>query len=333
MTTPEPFHETRAWRQPIRDLGLRIEGTRLEPLLDRLRAELAALGLRHVHPRFYLSSEWGVPSETIAVAIPFYLASEELTRVHEQHSGLVEGIDDEDILRYLRHEMGHVVDYAYLLHDEPGWIEHFGSIDQPYLEDYRPAPFSRRHVRHLPGWYAQMHPEEDWAETFATWATPGLDWRAEYRDWPEALRKLEWCDEVMLRIRDVPPKVTDDSLDEDVGEMAHTLADHYTGLPGEDDVRLPAALDGALRSVFRGGGAASAADLIARLRPELLAEVHRWTGHFPERTGILLGRLTERARALGLGYEPEREPAVLVALTAFVTALASTWVSKGDYSS
>lgn len=63
-----------------------------------------------------------------------------------------------DILRYLRHEMGHVVNYAYRLYDDGAWVERFGAITQPYVEHYRPEPFSRRFVRHLPGWYAQKHP-------------------------------------------------------------------------------------------------------------------------------------------------------------------------------
>ena len=59
--------------------------------------------------------------------------------------------------------MGHVVNYAYRLYDDEEWVKLFGSMTQPYLEDYRPSPFSRRYVRHLPGWYAQKHPDEDWS--------------------------------------------------------------------------------------------------------------------------------------------------------------------------
>src|SRR5438067_2597 len=82
--------------------------------------------------------------------------------------------------RYFRHEMGHVVNYAYRLYKRDDWTARFGSIDLPYEEEYAPEPFSRRFVRHLPGWYAQKHPDEDWAETFAVWLTPQRDWRADY---------------------------------------------------------------------------------------------------------------------------------------------------------
>ena len=41
--------------------------------------------------------------------------------------------------------------------------------------------------------YAQKHPDEDWAETFAVWLEGG-PWRRRYRDWQVALAKLEYVD-------------------------------------------------------------------------------------------------------------------------------------------
>src|SRR5260370_25032251 len=163
------FREAHLEKTAIRDLGLAIAGTRLGPLVDEFARELAAVGLERLRPRFYLSTEWGVPFGTIAIAIPFYLARPDLTRLHAERTGFVEGLSGADLLRYLRHEMGHVVNYAYRLYDRPEWVRLFGSMTQPYVEDYRPQPFSRRFVRHLPGWYAPKHPDEDWAETFAVW--------------------------------------------------------------------------------------------------------------------------------------------------------------------
>src|SRR3954454_8730498 len=179
--------EVRGPSQALRDLGLQIAGTDLEPIIDEFRHELERVGVRKLRPHFYLSTEWGVPFDTIAIAIPFYLARPEPTALHAERTGFVEGVSRADILRYLRHEMGHVVNYGYKLYDDPEWVEHFGSITQPYEEEYRPEPFSRRFVRHLPGWYAQKHPDEDWADTFAVWITPGRDWRAEYAGWLTAL--------------------------------------------------------------------------------------------------------------------------------------------------
>src|SRR5688572_5639734 len=136
MVATPTFKEAAFSSTPIRDLGLAIEGTRLEPILAVLRQDIERLGLRRLQPRFYLSTEWGVPFETVSLAIPFYLARPELTALHAQRTGHVEGIGPADILRYLRHEMGHVVNYAYKLYDEPEWVTRFGSITQPYVEDY-----------------------------------------------------------------------------------------------------------------------------------------------------------------------------------------------------
>src|SRR5262249_45089847 len=160
---------------------------------------------RRIRPHFYLSTEWGVPFDTISIAIPFYLAHPELTALHEERTSHVEGFNPRDILRYLRHEMGHVVNYGYQLYEQEEWVKHFASITQPYIEEYRPRPFSRRYVLHLPGYYAQKHPDEDWSETFAVWLTPGQDWRREYADWPTALAKLDYCDRTMSGLKGRDP--------------------------------------------------------------------------------------------------------------------------------
>src|SRR5579885_2821795 len=208
MTATAPaFQEANLSSKPIRDLRLTIAGTPLERILADFGRELDRAGIRRVRPHFYLSTEWGVPWGTVAIAIPFSLARMDLTHLHAERSGFVEGTSPADILRYLRHEMGHVVNYAYELYEREEWVKHFGSINQPYVEEYRPQPFSRRFVRHLPGWYAQKHPDEDWAETFAVWMTPGLDWRAEYAGWPTAVAKLEYCDRTMRELADRDPSV------------------------------------------------------------------------------------------------------------------------------
>src|SRR3954452_18042931 len=224
------FQEAHLGERPIRDLGLTIAGKLLEPVIAEFERELEAAGIRRVQPRPYLSTEWGVPFGTVAIAIPFYLARPELTALHEERTGFVEGVDRHDILRYLRHELGHVVNYAYNLYERPEWVETFGPITRPYREEYRPKPFSRRHVRHLPGWYAQKHPDEDWAETFAVWMTPHLDWRREYAAWQGALDKLELCDRLLQQLRGEAPAVTAQDLDEDVSELDYPVEDHYRSL-------------------------------------------------------------------------------------------------------
>jgi hypothetical protein len=334
------FRESNLYGAPIRDLSLAIEDTRLAPVVDAFRAELARLGIAKVTPSFYLSTEWGVAFGTVAIAIPFYLARPELTELHGEEVGHIEGFDSADILRYLRHEMGHVVNYAYKLYDDEAWVKLFGSITQPYREDYRPQPFSRRFVRHLPGWYAQKHPDEDWSETFAVWMTPGLDWRKEYGGWPVAAAKLAFCERTVAAIRDRDPVVTDADLDEDVGEIEYSI-DHYYREAAASAADMPPGLDGALLAIFEDLGGdqgmsldeplAPASALIRRLEPELMANVFRWTGHFPERTRVLVRYLAERASQLQQGYARTREISATVGLTTLVTGLAMNYVQRGSY--
>jgi hypothetical protein len=313
--------------QRLRDLGLTITGTPLEPILHTFEAELQQRSVTRPRPRFYLSTEWGVPFGTVAIAVPFYLAHMDLTTLHAERAGLVEGVDATDILRYLRHEMGHVINYAYRLYDQPEWVNLFGDINKDYEEEYHPRPFSRDYVQHLPGWYAQEHPDEDWAETFAVWMTPGMSWRSRYATSPTALAKLEYCERVMTALRDQEPLVTDTERDEDVTELDYSLDDYYKSF-SVSDAKLPTDLDTAVQTIFPTAGGPrdtsgrDAAALIRRLERDLMADVYCWTGFFPERLRPLIRRLAERAEQLQRAYAPEREQAACVALTAFLTALA-----------
>ncbi|MFO0929683.1 MAG: putative zinc-binding metallopeptidase [Gemmataceae bacterium] len=341
VNPPTPsFRESRLGSTPIRDLGLTIEGTPLEPAIAEVRRELEAAGIRKLRPHFYLTTEWVVYDDTIAVGIPFYLARPDLTEVHAEREGHLEGVGRAELLRYLRHEVGHVVNYAYRLFDREDWVRLFGSMTQPYIDEYRPEPFSRRYVVHLPGWYAQKHPDEDWAETFAVWLTPAFDWRAAYADWPMALAKLDYCDRLMRQLGDQEPAVTALDLEAEVGNLSYPLADYYEGDADAEAVSVPG-LDGAVRTIFEALGEPEdattraerlpAANLIRRWERTLMADVYRWTGHFPERTRALLRHLAERATALQQVYPADREAQAVAAVATLVTALAMNHVHRGTY--
>ncbi|MGC2246842.1 MAG: hypothetical protein WA609_09590, partial [Terriglobales bacterium] len=146
--------------RPIRELGLKLEGSPVERFVEQLYRELEAKRLVKFRPACYLTDEWGCPSGEPIIGIPFYLANAELSLLEKQAHDLE---DARAIMMYLRHEAGHAFTYAYKLHTKPEWKEMFGSFRRPYRDNYRPAPFSRDYVRHLPGWYAQKHPDEDFA--------------------------------------------------------------------------------------------------------------------------------------------------------------------------
>jgi hypothetical protein len=338
-SSSQVFRESNLYGAPIRDLGLKIDGTRLEPVIEKFRAELARCGITKVVPRFHLSTEWGVPFGTVVIGIPFYLAHPDLTALHGERVGHIEGFNPADILRYLRHEMGHVINYAYKLYDVQAWVKLFGSITQPYLEEYRPQPFSRRYVRHLPGWYAQKHPDEDWAETFAVWMTPGLDWRADYAQLATALAKLEFCATTMAGLASREPLVTSAELDDDVSGIFYSLEQYYENYAADAEPGA-AGLDGDLRAIFDDLNESEqasphetrpAAELIRRHERQLMATVFRWTGHFPEKTRSLVRDLAKRAETLKQVYPVDAEEEALVGVTTLVTSLAMNFVHRGAY--
>jgi hypothetical protein len=307
--------------QRISDIGLEIRGSLLEQLVDQLYQELAAKGL-DFKPPVYLSDQWGCPDGTPLIGVPFYLADARLSRIEEDYSAAVEGA--EESMRYLRHEAGHAFNYAYRLYDRPDWRKMFGPYSRPYRERYRADPFSREFVRHILGWYAQKHPDEDFAETFAVWLTPGLDWRRAYEGWG-ALRKLEYVDKVMKQIAHKVPKVPEPSPDDlPVTAMQYTVAEHYADSAEAIPIRDPRIFDGDLRTIFvsdaQAPEAAAAADFIARHKREIVTRIAYWTG---ENAGVVrqfVEFLADRASQLRLRLGG-LEASTLIELTAFGTAV------------
>jgi hypothetical protein len=305
----------------ISDLGLSIKGTRLEHLVSRLYDELSAKGLRF-HPPVYLSDEWGCPDNTPLIGVPFYLADDRLARIEAEEAIEVE--DERDIMRYLRHEAGHAYNYAYRLYDRADWRQLFGPYSRPYRDRYRADPFSRAFVRHILGWYAQKHPDEDFAETFAVWLTPGLDWRTEYAGW-EAMDKLEYVELVMKEIADdepLVPALTPDDLP--VESMDYTVADHYKD--GAADVPATDArhFDGDLRTIFASTEESplgeNAATFLRRHRREIVSRIAYWTGESSVAVRRFIDTLTERSASLALRVRG-LEASTLIELTAFGTAV------------
>src|SRR5438270_12024458 len=235
--------------RPIRDLGLRLEGSMLEKYVQQLYAELSAKGLTKFRPAVYLSDEWACPDKEPIIGVPFYLADPKIAELERAINDLE---DEREILMYLRHEAGHAFNYAYCLYETKEWLDLFGPFDRPYDDHYTPIPFSRRFVRHIAGWYAQKHPDEDFAETFAVWLTPKSDWKRRYKGWP-ALRKLEYVERIAGELADVPPRKEPSKAVRElpVEEMASTLEQFYRErLPDEDSALADLILDGELEDIF-----------------------------------------------------------------------------------
>jgi hypothetical protein len=295
--------------QRICDLPVRIEGTPLEHRVERLRQELDERGIRF-KPHVWLSEEWFTPDGVPGIAIPFYLAHPRLMKLERRQMLEVEGGTEAECMRILRHEAGHALDNAFRLHFKRRWRELFGSFAHPYPESYRPRPNSRNYVLHLNAWYAQAHPAEDFAETFAVWLTPGSQWRRRYQGWP-ALRKLEYIDEVMKEIAGTPPRNRLREKVEPLSQIKKTLREHYRQKRQHYAIEWPAVYDRDLRRIFshepRYRMRPTAASFLRSIRTELRQLVAEGTGVHQYTIDHVLSDMINRCRQLKLRVPaPER---------------------------
>jgi len=305
----------------LKDLKVSIERTWLARCLRDLNDELGERGLR-IRPHAWISNEWFSPDDTPGIAIPFYLAHPRLMRLERKMMIDVEGGTVPECMRILRHEAGHVVQVAYRLHRHRRWQQLFGRSSTRYPDYYRPNPGSRRYVQHLPLWYAQSHPDEDFAETFAVWLTPRSGWRRRYEGWP-ALKKLEYVDELMGQIAGKRPLVTRRLHVEPLSRLTQTLAEHYEKKRAHYAVGHPATYDRDLLRLFsddprhRRSPAASA--FLRSHRAMIRQIVSKWTGEYQLTLDAVFDDMIGRCRELNLravGSERQLRMEFIVLLTA-----------------
>ena len=318
------------WGQRIDEMGLQLAGSPLGPLIQQLYAELETQGVSF-RPPCYVANEWGCPDGVPLIGLPFYLVDERFYAYEEEHADDLE--DAERIMIGLRHEAGHTVNYAYKLYDDAEWRELFGDFYSEYGDDYRPEPFSKRFVRHLPGWYSQKHPDEDFAETFAVWLTPGLDWRSQYAGWP-ALAKLEYVDRIMKKIGKMEP-LYDMSLavPPDPDELAFTVGEFYEMRAEEDTPpieELGTRLDDDLRLIFAAEGIGTdAATLLWTHRKDVMNSVSNYAGSRMYVVKAIIDNLAGRLRALGLRSHSGREISAMSSVTALISTLVHNFLNTG----
>lgn len=317
----------------FRDLDLRIEGTPLEGRIERLWDELAQRGLRF-RPHCWLAEEWFSPDGIPGIAIPFYLAHPRLARLEERQMFAVEGGTESTCMRLLRHEAGHAVDTAFQLHRRKDWRRNFGRWSKRYPEWYRPNPRSRNHVLHLDWWYAQSHPAEDFAETFAVWLQPRRQWRTQYARWP-ALRKLEYVDGLMQSIAGRPPVRRSRSFIEPIADNRGTLAEYYRRKRRYYGVSVREIYDGDLRRLFPDeavprGRRRSAAVFLERNQAHLCRICARGTGESPYVIAQFIQELIRRCRRLKLHLNRSGDE-TRIDLAVFIAARAPKWLHEGRH--
>jgi hypothetical protein len=305
----------------LKDLHVSVEGTWLERQLDQLQDELDQRGL-DIRPHAWISDEWFSPSSTPGIAIPFYLAHPRLMRLERKMILEVEGGNVRDCLRILRHEAGHVVQNSFQLHRRRKWQELFGRSSQRYPKYYRPNPASKHFVQHLRLWYAQAHPDEDFAETFAVWLKPRSDWRERYADWP-ALKKLEYVDELMSEIAGEKPLLNGRGTVDPINQNRRTLEEHYERRQAFYASESPRIYDRDLRRIFsenpRRNGAQAASSFLLKNRARIRHMVSKWTEEYQLAVDFVLDDMITRCRELKL-RAPGNERKLLTDFTLLLTA-------------
>ena len=298
------WNDERLLALPLCDLGITLD--QCPPLLtnlDQLQVELTRRGIQRFKPHAWLSSEWFSPDGIPGIAIPFYLAHPRLAKLEKAQMLTVEGGTRRQCLRILRHEAGHALCSAYRLHRRKKFRELFGSIAEPYPEAYKPDPGSRDFVTHLDAWYAQAHPAEDFAETFAVWLSPPHRWRRTYVGWP-ALQKLEYIETLVNELGNQLPPVRSRRKIEPLHQLNTTLQEHYQRKRWFYADSFPDFYDHDLLQFFSAEPdyalRPTAASFLRRVRPELRNEVARWTGAHAYSIDQVLRDMIDRCKELKL---------------------------------
>ncbi len=304
------------------DLELDVNES-LDQCLKRLKKELKAHRIP-LWPDFYFGNEWGCMNKRISISIPFYLATPELKDLEGDPP------TNEEILKTLRHETGHAVNYAYKLWQRKDWKEIFGDFNKKYRDGYlyRVNPWSKSYVRHLhylgDPHYAQKHPDEDWAETFAIWLDPRSHWKEKYRNWPNALEKLFYVDHLLEEIAGTEPLNLREKRGGEYLTIEETVSEWY-GLNGEMlDQELQEYLKDMNELFIQPTNGRRkllpAWKLIRRYARILTEQVSLWiSGSNQHTVRKSLRRWEAICRNESLGYLPEEEERKLIELTALLT--------------
>jgi hypothetical protein len=316
----------------ISKLGLRLEGSGLEPLIKQLHDEISAKDLLF-HPPCHIGDEWFVPVGIPAIFIPFFLVHDRLRALEKTMMLEVEGGTKDWFMKLIRHETAHAYSYAYRIPKKKRWQQIFGRTSRDQTPDfYRPHPFSRGYVVNLDDWYAQSHPDEDFAETFAVWLAPDADWQKRYAGW-KALQKLEYIDELMRSFAGKPPLHLPPYRPTEYDCLNLKLKTYYARKRKQYADAYPDFYDADLRQLFSATaepGKITAAAYLRRRRRRLLNAVCQWTNEKKFRVNKLLSRLIDRCDELDLcvlNDDPQQDFRV----TSFITTLVMNYLFTGKF--
>lgn len=321
------------------ELSLSLEGTWLEECVHELYQELGEKGFSF-RPPCYLADEWLTPDKEPIVGVPFFLAHPVLIKLEKKMILDAEGSTRPWCMKLLRHETGHAINYAYKLYRRKKWQKVFGQFSKEYADTYRFRPYSRNFVRHLEDYYAQYHPDEDFAETFAVWLTPGLEWQSQYKGW-KALEKLKYVDELMKEIKDKEPLVASGKKYWEASRMRITLKNFYKkkrhsymeDFPDFHDSNLKkifVVLEPSEHSLSKKNKEKLAAKIIRRFKKDILNNVAKWTGEKKYIINELIDNIIKRCKDLEL-ISDQAESLAILKISTYITTLVMNYLYTGGF--
>ena len=315
------------------DLDIRLQGNRIWTWINKLQKELQEAGFAF-RPHFWLGEEFFCPQGVPGIAIPFYLAHPVLENLEKEHMFEAEGSDEANAMKILRHECGHAIENAYRLQRKKLRIKLFGRSSQKYPELYVPKRSSRSFVINLGNHYAQSHPDEDFAETFAVWLRPDFDWRKKYLRWP-ARKKLLYIDQLMSEIAVSSPLIRNKKRIEALKSNKKTLRQYYE----EKKIRFGLHKDQEfnhrdIKKVFSNhteyAGNKSAVKFIRSVRKEVRQRVSYWTGQYRYLVDEVIKEIYEHCKTeqMRIKFDEENTKQEFILL---VTTRSLNYLHEGGY--
>ncbi len=285
----------------LADLGLSLEASWCAPLIKQLERELSRKGL-NFKPHCWVSDEWFSPEGIPGIAIPFFVLHPRLVKLERKMMGEVEGATIQSFLKLLRHEAGHAIDHGFSLSRRRGREQRFGDLNIPYPNDYSYRPYSKNFVRHLGEGYAQAHPEEDWAETFAVWLSPTENWRQKYKGWG-ALEKLKYMNKLMIELKGRMPRVKSKEVIDSLADSRLTLRKYYARKAISKRVKGRPFFGAKLKKIFTRGNGISGESILRTNKNKLRRAVAAQTGQYQYEIEPMLKDLLKEARGSTLYFK------------------------------
>lgn len=318
------------------DLPLKIEESWLQGCIEQLYQELDLKGIRF-KPACYLADEWLAPDKEPVIGIPFFLAHPRLLRLEKKIMLEAEGSSRFWCMKLLRHEAGHTINYAYRLYRRKSWKKIFGEFGKEYPDTYRFRPYSKSFVRHLEDYYAQYHPDEDFAETFAVWLTPNLNWTKRYKGW-KALDKLYYLEKLMVEIKDKEPLIKKGNKHWQHSTMRIRLKNFYKKKKHYYAEDFPDFHDPNLKKIFSHKENQEtgkepfepASRLVRKYKKDILNSTAVWTGEKKYVISELVNAIAERCEKLDLIVANSKEK-VLTDVTTYITTLVMNYIHTGRF--